>query len=281
MANKALELDPTLSMAHSVLGDIYRDSAEWMKAKDSYLQALALNPDEIEANEQYGQLLWRAMYFEEALKYSSRAAQLDPLSKLNLTVNAGIRYAAGDKLGGWTDINKVLNMGGDKANLDFQIQHAISMALADGELKKAIELTQDFANVQMVQANDPGITAHYGELVKYLNSREETLSFLSTSQYGIVSSWINMYWTIDVFWAAYYEDHDLAARIMEAGSTRDYQLGMLDITLINFPFLSPIHNSGVFKRMAKKIKLVDFWYENGFPPYCRPIGEDDFACNQY
>ena len=88
-----------------------------------------------------------------------------------------------------------------------------------------------------------------------------------------------MYWMIDVFWAAYYEDYDLAGRIMEAGSNRDYQMGRLDITLINFPFLSPVHNSGVFKRLAKIIKLVDFWHKNGFPPYCQPIGEDDFACN--
>ena len=279
MANKALALDPTLSMAHSVLGDIYRDRFEWMKAKDSYLRALALNPDEIEANEQYAQLLWRGNYFAEALKYSARAAELDPLSKLNLTVNAGIRYASGDHAGGRADISKVLKMSGSKANLDFQLQHAISMALADGDIQNAIELTKDFANVQLVQANDPAITAHYGELVQYLNSREETLSFLSTSQYGIVSAWINIYWTIDVFWAVHYEDYELAARIMEAGSTRDYQLGMLDITLINFPFLGPVHNSGVYKRLVRKIGLDDFWRENGFPPYCKAIGEDDFACN--
>jgi len=279
MANKALELDPTLSMAHSVLGDIYRDRFEWMKAKDSYLRALTLNPDELEANEQFAQLLWRANYFEEALKYSSRAAELDPLSKLYLTVHAGIRYVGGDHMGGWNDINKVLKMSGSNSNLDFSLQHAISMALADGELQKAIELTNDFANLQLVQANDPAITAHYGELAQHVNSREETLSFLSASRYDIVSPWINIYWAIDVFWAAYYEDYDLAGRIMEEGSTRDYQLGMLDITLINFPFLAPVHNSGVYKRLVKKIGLYDFWRENGFPEYCRPVGEDDFACN--
>ena len=280
MANKALALDPTLSMAHSVLGDIYRDRFEWMKAKDSYLRALALNPDEIEANEQYAQLLWRANYFEEALKYSSRAAELDPLSKLNLTVNASIRYASGDHVGGWTDINKVLQMGGSKANIDFTFQHAIYMALADGDFQKAIAFTNDFANWQLVQANDPLITAHYGQLVQALSSREETLAFLSTGDYSAVSPWVNAYWAIDVFWAMYYEDYDLAGKILEAGSSRDYQLGMLDPTVISDPFLAPVHNSGAYKRLVKKIKLYDFWRENGFPPYCKPVGDDDFACNQ-
>ncbi|MGB5485881.1 MAG: hypothetical protein WBN06_00640, partial [Lysobacterales bacterium] len=79
---------------------------------------------------------------------------------------------------------------------------------------------------------------------------------------------------------AYYEDYDLAGRIMEASTTRDYQLGMLDTTLINDPFLAPVHNSRVYKRLVRKIELDDFWRENGFPPYCQPIGEDDFACKQ-
>jgi len=280
MAKQALQLDPSQSMAHSVLGDIYRDRFEWMKAKESYQRALSLNPDDIEANEQFGQMLWRANYFEEASKYSARAVELDPLSKLNLTVNAGIRYASGDHIGGWSDINKVLNMSGAKPNFDFQLQHAISMALSDGELQKAIELTNDFANFQMVQAYDPETTAHYAELVKYLNSKEETLTFLSNSKYDSPSAYINMYWTIDVIWAAYYADYDLAGKIMEEGANRDYQLGRLDTTLINFPFLSPVHNSAAYKRLARKTRLGDFWRANGYPPYCQPVGEDDFACGQ-
>ena len=104
MANRALEINPDLSMAHSVLGDIYRDRYDWSEARESYLRALKLNPDDIEANEQYAQMLWRVSHFEEALKYSSRAVELDRLSWLNLTVHAGLRYAIGDHTGGWEDM---------------------------------------------------------------------------------------------------------------------------------------------------------------------------------
>jgi TolB-like protein len=93
MANKALEIDPGLSSAHSVLGDVYRDRHEWLKAMKSYQRALALNPDDTEANEQYAQMLWRVSYFEEALKYSSRAIELDPLSWVNVTVHCGMQRA--------------------------------------------------------------------------------------------------------------------------------------------------------------------------------------------
>ncbi|MGB5292690.1 MAG: hypothetical protein WBN41_14700, partial [Lysobacterales bacterium] len=103
MARRALEIDPNLASAYSVLGDVYRDRYEWSKARKNYLRALDLNPDDSEANTQYSQMLWRVSYFDEALKYSTRAIDLDPLSWVNLTVQASLRYATGDRTGGWED----------------------------------------------------------------------------------------------------------------------------------------------------------------------------------
>ena len=279
MADKALEIDPNLSMAHSVLGDIYRDRYEWMKAKSSYLRALTLNPDDVEANEQYAQMLWRANYFEEALKYSSKAAELDPLSQLYLTVNASLLYINGDHAGGWAEINRILEMNDSKVNLDFPLQHAINMALSEGMLEKAIELTKDLSNFQVVRAYDPGITDHYRQLVQFLNSREDTLAFLSPGQYEITTPISNTLWAVDLFWAAYYEDYDLAGKIMEAGAIREEQVSSLDMASNNFPFLNPVHNSDAYKRLVRKARLDDFWRENGYPEYCKPVGEDDFVCN--
>jgi len=279
MADKALEIDPNLSMAHSVLGDIYRDRYEWMKAKSSYLRALTLNPDDVEANEQYAQMLWRANYFEEALKYSSKAAELDPLSQLYLTVNASLLYINGDHAGGWAEINRILEMNDSKVNLDFPLQHAINMALSEGMLEKAIELTKDLSNFQVVRAYDPGITDHYRQLVQFLNSREDTLAFLSPGQYEITTPISNTLWAVDLFWAAYYEDYELAGKIMEAGAIREEQVSSLDMAFTNFPFLNPVHNSDAYKRLVRKARLDDFWRENGYPEYCKPVGEDDFVCN--
>jgi len=279
MADKALEIDPNLSMAHSVLGDIYRDRYEWMKAKSSYLRALTLNPDDVEANEQYAQMLWRANYFEEALKHSSKAAELDPLSQLYLTVNASLLYINGDHAGGWAEINRILEMNDSKVNLDFPLQHAINMALSEGMLEKAIELTKDLYNFQVVRAYDPGITDHYRQLVQVLNSREDTLAFLSPGQYEITTPISNTLWAVDLFWAAYYEDYELAGKIMEAGAIREEQVSSLDMASNNFPFLNPVHNSDAYKRLVRKARLDDFWRENGYPEYCKPVGEDDFVCN--
>jgi len=34
-----------------------------------------------------------------------------------------------------------------------------------------------------------------------------------------------------------------------------------------------------FKRLVRAIGLVDYWFERGFPPQCRPRDDDDFECD--
>jgi TolB-like protein/Tfp pilus assembly protein PilF len=278
MANKALEIDPGLSMAHSVLGDVYRDRYQWVKAKESYLRALQLNPDDVEANEQYTQLLWRGGYIEQALVYSTKAVNLDPLSWLNLTIHAALRYASGDSIGGRKDIERVMEISG--GNRDFPIRHAIRMTLSDGDLEQAIFYMKKLSTSARVRRNtDPALHARFNEMIPLLESKEETLAYLEATQADSFSQSSNSTYAIDLFWAAFYGDYDLAEKLMEAGIYVEQTFGIIDTSWLNYPVLNPLHNSEPYKRMIKRINLDDFWRENGFPNYCRPLGEDDFACN--
>ena len=161
MALKALEINPDLST-------------------DSYMRALTLNPDDIEANEQYAQMLWRASYFDEALKYSARAVELDPLSWLNLTVHATLRYATGDRTGGWADMVRALEMCGD--NRDFPSRHAINMSLSEGKIERAIDIITALADSPVFKAKSPLLNKRYEEFIPLLNSREDTLEYLANHQ---------------------------------------------------------------------------------------------------
>ena len=277
MAHKALEIDPNLSMAHSVLGDVYRDRYQWEKARESYLHALALNPDDIEANEQYTQMLWRASYFEDALKYSSIAVELDPLSWINLSVHGGLRYASGDRKGGWSDLQRALRINGGRN--DFSLRHAVNMAISDGEIERAIELMKVLSQSQRMSTRVPEARKRFDQFIPLLHSREKTLAFLKANQDQSISLGINSSWTTDIFWAAYYGDYEMAEWIMETGTLLDEELSLLDTSWFNYPILNPLHNSEPYKRMVRRIKLDEFWRKNGFPVSCRPIGDDDFACN--
>ena len=277
MAKRALEIDPDLSAAYSVLGDVYRDRYEWSKARENYLRALALNPDDVEANEQYAQMLWRMSYMDEALKYSSRATELDPLSWVNLTVHAALRYATGDRAGGLEDIQRTLKIGG--RNSWFPLRHAISISISNGDIEQAIEFMKMMANSEEVKVLFPHTKSELDQIIPLLNSREDTLAFLTETLNKPDSQGTDSKWTTDLFWAAYYGDYDLADAILEKGTLYDESLGLLDSTWFNYPIINPLRNTGAYKRLIIRVKLDTFWRENGFPINCRPIGEDDFACN--
>lgn len=277
MARRALEIDSNLAAAYSVLGDVYRDRYEWAKARENYLHALALNPDDSEANEQFAQMLWRVSYFDEALEYSARAIDLDPLSWVNLTVHAALRYATGDRAGGWEDIQRTLNIGG--RNKFFPIRHAINMAISNGDIDRAIELMKELSTSETVNNFYPGTKAQIEQLVPLLKSGKDTLAFLQETLENSESEGIDSNWATDLFWAAYYGDYELAEAIFDKGTTYDASMGMLDSTWFNYPIINPLRNTGAYKRLIRKIGLENFWRENRFPINCRPIGEDDFACN--
>jgi TolB-like protein len=277
MALKALEIDPDNAAAHSALGDVYRDRYEWMKARQSYLRALELNPDDVEANEQFAQMLWRTSHFEEALEYSSRAVELDPLSWLNLTVHAVLRYATGDRRGGWNDMARGMSIGGGE-NF-FALRHKINMAVSDGKIEEAIESMKKLSESKQVNAMHFNTSARINEILPLLNSRENTLAYLSTHRSPEAGPGSMDNWSTEIFWAAYYGDYELAAIMLEKGTLYDEGLGLLDTTWFNYPIIRPLHNTGAYKRMVKRIKIDQFWRENGFPINCRPLGEDDFACN--
>ena len=277
MARKALEIDPGLSMAHSVLGDIYRDYYRWEEARDSYLRALALNPDDIEANEQYAQMLWRVSYFEEALKYSSKAIELDPLSWINLTVHAGLRYASGDRIGGWADMQRALQLSG--SDRDFPLRHAINMAISDGKIEQAVGLMQAMSNSRRMISGGLEVKEYFGQYLPSLQSMDDTLGFLSENLDQSIALGFRSVWSTDIFWAAYYGDYDLAENILAAGILLDEHLSILDTSWFNYQIIEPLYNSKPYKSLVHRIKLDDFWRKHGFPQNCRPLGEDDFICH--
>lgn len=274
MALKALEINPDLSTAHSVLGDVYRDRFDWVKATASYQRALALNPDDVEANEQYAQMLWRAMYFDKALKYSARAVELDPLSWLNLTVHANLLYASGERTAGWTAMERVLDMTG--GSRDYPLRLAIIMSISEGKVDRAIELVGDLINSKTDKSE---VRVQYGQLLPLLGSRQDTLAFLKANIDRAFILGVNSPWMLEIFWAAYFGDYALAEALMKKGVSSELQLGALDTSWFNYPIINPLRNSETYKTLVRNIHLDDFWRENGFPQNCRPIGADDFACN--
>jgi TolB-like protein/Tfp pilus assembly protein PilF len=78
-ARKALELDPELAEAHTLLAGVLQESWQWSAAEAEYKQALELKPNDAAAHLGYAQWLLCQGRMEEALAQSRRSRELDPL----------------------------------------------------------------------------------------------------------------------------------------------------------------------------------------------------------
>ena len=49
--------------------------------------------------------------------------------------------------------------------------------------------------------------------------------------------------------------------------------------LMWYPVAAEYRQSSAFKQFARTLGLPDYWRETGYPPQCRAVGKDDFACD--
>jgi TolB-like protein/DNA-binding winged helix-turn-helix (wHTH) protein/Flp pilus assembly protein TadD len=79
-ARKALELDPELAKAHALLAGVYQEEWRWSDAEAEYKWALQLGPNDAEAHAGLAGWLLAEGRTEEAMEWSKRGRELDPLA---------------------------------------------------------------------------------------------------------------------------------------------------------------------------------------------------------
>jgi TolB-like protein len=80
-ANKAIQLDPLLAEAHEALGLVYARGLQWAQAKQSFQEALRVDPNSSRIHASYGtHVLWEIGRVEEAVRELRAAQKADPLS---------------------------------------------------------------------------------------------------------------------------------------------------------------------------------------------------------
>ena len=79
-ANQALELDPGLAGAHTILADAHLTEADWAGADEQFQRALRLDPSSAHVHQRYSLYLAARGRLDEAETQIRRAVALDPVS---------------------------------------------------------------------------------------------------------------------------------------------------------------------------------------------------------
>jgi TolB-like protein/Flp pilus assembly protein TadD len=143
VALRALEIDPTLSEAKAVAGDVIRMlDMDWVGAEAKYAEALALNPSNETALRSYGFLLAVQGRHGEALTCVEQACQLDPLCLATNTTASLALYLAGDYEGAIARCRHTIEMNPEFLNarrvLGAALLQSGCVAEAIAELERAL-----------------------------------------------------------------------------------------------------------------------------------------------
>jgi TolB-like protein/DNA-binding SARP family transcriptional activator len=97
MVRRALELDSTLSEAHTSLASMLSDQGKWTEAETEFRKAIALEPGNALAHHWYAVFLVTLDRRDEAVREIRRAKELDPLSQALHSAKSMIEIYAGVK----------------------------------------------------------------------------------------------------------------------------------------------------------------------------------------
>lgn len=153
-ALKAVELDGSLSEAHTALAAAFGGEWNWSRAESEYRRAIELNPNYATARHWYSIQLSILGSHDEAVNEAKRALELDPLS-LIIQANLGGRYLrAGRYDEAISECQKALDMDASFAVAHYCIGFA---RLQKGQLPDAIAALKSAA--QLSQGDPESLSA--------------------------------------------------------------------------------------------------------------------------
>lgn len=153
LALKALQLDPYLAEAHTVLASLYTYvDWNWEKSEQEFLQAIRLNPNYSTAHFYYSCLLCITGRTDKAREYINKAMELDPFSFVMRNYSGLYYYNQGQFKEALAENNLSKDLINDHewaVRFDFEVYYHLGMK------QEAIESFKQYG--RLFKQYDPGI----------------------------------------------------------------------------------------------------------------------------
>ena len=250
LATEAARLDPKDANAYLALGYAAMDQSNQLGAEDNFRKALALDPDNANAQHGYSQQLAAIGRIKDSLAMRLTLQALEP-SFINYTADTAEIY--------WLDDQSDLAI---KMLDQFRPGRTSEMAqftAAAGRNKEAASLLRE-----MPAANyATGLLEAAAHLLETApgNVPPEQLPRLGNL------GWIYLHLNAPERVMEYYESNVKAGYFQPISTTWFWH-----------PSYAAVRKLARFKQYMRDIGMVDYWRERGWPSDCHAVGKDDFTC---
>ena len=251
-AQRAIEIDPDISLPHIAQAAIATNKGNWQKAHNEFRLAAEFGLP-IQSYEPFAVFQFLVGRIEDSNKNMQRILKYDPL---NFNVAAwelfilDIQTNTDAVLDKYDDGRKIFNMW-------TQGNRAVYFSLlGSGKIEEAMKYTSD------------SFPSHLKNIIlENLNAPDKVLT-------GIRSFHNNNSYTDPASLAA------LAVALHDKHLALDISKNIPHIGAIVLwaPVFREMRKEQGFKEIVRALGLVDYWQEYDWPDLCKPLGEDDFEC---
>lgn len=252
-ARKALQLDPNNAVAYNALGALEGHRGHWAAAAQYERRALALDPSSPEALYNYSYLLSATGQLNEAIRVQNQLLAQEPFVPVYRARMADVLWATGQN----DAAVKILESLGPSAGLRPAKVYATQGRYADAA--RAIETAEpapEYSRAALDEAaklmrSAPAKVADPAALPRLPGPLDFVYLFIGADGRML----------------------DVVERQMAVG----YYGG-----IFRDPWAPPsaaLRKTERFKNFVRKAGFDAYWRQAGWPPFCRPVGANDFACH--
>ena len=253
-AQKALLLNPELSMPLAVLGLLATDDLDMVSGIDYLNRSLEADPKNTTAWLWLGLRLYGSGFSDEAIGALQRCLDIDS-GYDNCRQHMALVYLHK----GETELaiklhNETLERGLNSVSSDFvstyvRLGHRyLALSLANGKLGQPGAPLIEW--IRAVENPDADNSAGYARLKDWKRQAGNGIDFWPI-------------WTLFLTFGDY----------EEIATVPRYAL-----VLAWHPDAAEFRRTSYFKQVIRESGVYDYWQSRGYPPQCKPIGEDDFEC---
>jgi len=259
-ANRALELDGSLSMPWAVLGYVTQSRlpVDWARNLELSDRAIAADPRNATAYHWRGIAWLKLGFFDRARDAFDRALELEP-GYLNAMRHKAVALLWSGKTDEAFDL---FERGVEAGFINNRAENFVGPLVARGDvlaaqlLLGALGYPPEVRKLLIGALKQPGSTSSEAEAVVERFSANTDVPYLVQLGLSYPYLWLG----------------DFA----KAGATDDPLAGVI-VTWERFP--AGFRNSPGFKRRLERNGVLAYWRAHGFPPQCRAVGEQDFTCD--